>query len=73
MFYVRHYRWRTITCNNFITTIFGEENAVETSSFEEGVQELTAIMTKTYKQQRLQFKWDQKRAKLFTNTDEINL
>jgi hypothetical protein len=43
-----------------ITKIFGEENSAETSSFEEGVQKLTNIMSKTYKEQRRNYKWKKK-------------
>lgn len=48
----------------FITQIFEEEHSAETSSFEEGVQKLTNIMSKTYMQQRRDYKWEKKRARL---------
>jgi hypothetical protein len=48
----------------FMTQIFGEEHTAETCSFEEGVQKLTNIMSKTYMQQRRDHKWEKKRAHL---------
>ncbi len=48
----------------FITKIFGEEHSTETSNFEEGVQKLTNMMTKTYLQQRQEHKWEKRRKRI---------
>jgi len=48
----------------FITRIFGEDHSTETSSFEEGVQKLTNMMTKTYLQQRQDHKWAKRRNRI---------
>lgn len=54
----------------FITKIFGEEHSTETSSFEEGVQKLTNMMTKTYLQQRQDHKWEKRRNRINSHRQE---
>jgi hypothetical protein len=43
--------------SSFIPQIFGENNYVETTEFNEAVNKFVSIMTQTYKEQRREFKW----------------
>jgi len=49
---------------NFMGEIFGDNNYIETTDFEEGVNKFVKIMTETYKKQRKTYKWKKKQQKL---------
>lgn len=51
--------------NDFMEKVFGKGNFVETTDFEEGVNEFVNIMTRTYKEQRKEYRWEKKRKQLF--------
>ena len=46
--------------SGYISQIFGENNYVETTDFNEAVDKFVRIMTQTYKEQRRNFKWKKK-------------
>jgi len=50
--------------STFITTIFGAEHAVDTSTFKETVRTFVEVMGRTYKAQRKKFRAAEKRRKL---------
>ena len=50
--------------STFMAEIFGQGNYVETTDFKEAVDRLVAIMTRTYREQRKDFKWLQKQRKI---------
>ena len=47
--------------NNFMESIFGEDEFVETTEFGEAVNNFVSIMTKTYKEQRVSYRWKMKK------------
>ena len=49
---------------DLMSDIFGEDNYIETTDFEEGVNKFVKIMTETYKKQRKAYKWKLKKQKL---------
>ena len=52
---------------NFMETIFGKDEIVETVEFDEAVNKFTSIISKTYRDQRQSFKWEKKRKSIQNN------
>jgi len=48
----------------FLPKIFGKEHYIETTEFKDAVDKFVAIMTKTYQEQRKEFKWNKKRKRI---------
>ena len=46
---------------NFMESIFGKDEFVETVEFDEAVNKFTSIISRTYRDQRQSFKWEKKR------------
>jgi len=53
--------------NNFMESIFGKDQFVETVEFDEAVKKFTSILSMTYKKQRNAFKWKMKKQSISGN------
>ena len=48
----------------FLPKIFGPEHYIETTEFKDAIDKFVAIMTKTYQEQRKEFKWKKKKKRI---------